>query len=1039
MKSLKAKFRKSDAHEWNKNDERLLAAVEHGEVEKVASLLAKKGASAIKLDSEGKSALHVAATRGQTDCLSVILAHGADLSITDAAGLSALHLAAKNNHVECAKKLIQSKCAVDAVDSSGKTALHHAALSGSIQTVQLLCEHKSPINLRDADGFTPLLLSARHAHADVCSTLLDWGAEINASDNNGRTALMLACESNSVSFVEVLVRRGADLWAGDSQGHDVLHYAKLSGSTEVKATLTAALHTQQESDAKSPRSPQHDQVAKLSDERITTPKKRKAPPPPISPLQNSALSSPSYIIPTGTPASSKTDTPKRFSYKEDEVRGVTLKEEVDKLQEEKSMLLETIEDLKQIVEQTAVTGPELETKTENSCTEASALVSALQSKITALTLENQQLANILKKRPSLQGGEDLKETSRPNSMASNSSFHSTQDDFDLLPQAPSTTHTLSTRPLEGSDVSGSVSPRQEDRVEEEKSEGGRGGSKEEIRLLKQALESVQDKLLESRKENRSLEAQLKPGIVSESGQEREEDQRNREREREEELLESLAELQAKLTETQERYHQAVEEVQELRTQIGRGGGERGSDGVEKQEGQRHVSSLEHEVKQMKAQLVQSGSEQEKAAQRIKQLEEALSRAEEDRESVKEQERRTAHMGELYKEAQEEIRMLQEALRGTVPVEAAAKDFEEMKAELNEVIAGLQRRLLELSHSYSDTKSQLSATQKQLAEAKAESTAASFSSSASSEQQQQQVQILKTKVEELQTLFTETEKKYSVAQQEISFLRQEAEVQAQGSVALTDHTQVVSSLGNAIKELESQSEALKQQLSQKALQVDALQNRLTVEKDITPDDSVSRLEHETMREGLEGEVNHLTQLLQGALRKQDEMALEAAAAWQKARESRAEWEALQELVMSTEKENQTLTSRLAESQDAVSQLKQLVENHVSSEREKNKRIDDLSREVGKLKDALNSLSQLSYSSSSSSKRQQQSQQLETMQQQIKQLQYQLAESKKQHHEIVSVYRMHLLYAVQGQMDEDVQKALKQILMMCKMPSQAKEAC
>lgn len=155
------------------------------------------------------------------------------------------------------------------------------------------------------------------------------------------------------------------------------------------------------------------------------------------------------------------------------------------------------------------------------------------------------------------------------------------------------------------------------------------------------------------------------------------------------------------------------------------------------------------------------------------------------------------------------------------MEAAAKDFDEMKAELNEVIAGLQRRLLELSHSFSDTKSQLSVAQKQLAEARAESSAAS---SSSSEQQQQQVQLLKTRLEELQTLLAETEKKYSAAQQEISVLRQEAEAQAQGSVALADHTQVVSSLGNAIKELESQSEALKQQLSQKTLQLDALQNR-----------------------------------------------------------------------------------------------------------------------------------------------------------------------------------------------------------------------
>lgn len=37
---------------------------------------------------------------------------------------------------------------------------------------------------------------------------------------------------------------------------------------------------------------------------------------------------------------------------EEELRSVVLKEEIEKLQEEKSMLLETIEDLKQIVEQT---------------------------------------------------------------------------------------------------------------------------------------------------------------------------------------------------------------------------------------------------------------------------------------------------------------------------------------------------------------------------------------------------------------------------------------------------------------------------------------------------------------------------------------------------------------------------------------------------------------------------------------------------------------------------------------------------------------
>lgn len=57
-----------------------------------------------------------------------------------------------------------------------------------------------------------------------------------------RTALMLATESSAVSVVEVLVQRGADQSAVDTEGHDVLHYAKVSGSSEAKTALSAALN-----------------------------------------------------------------------------------------------------------------------------------------------------------------------------------------------------------------------------------------------------------------------------------------------------------------------------------------------------------------------------------------------------------------------------------------------------------------------------------------------------------------------------------------------------------------------------------------------------------------------------------------------------------------------------------------------------------------------------------------------------------------------------------------------------------------------------
>lgn len=223
--------------------------------------------------------------------------------------------------------------------------------------------------------------------------------------------------------------------------------------------------------------------------------------------------------------------------------------------------------------------------------------------------------------PSLSGNE-LKENSRPNSVASNSSFHSTHDEF----QSPAP----SAKQVEGG---GHLVKLQEEEDE--------GRSKEEIGILKQELESLQIKLLEARNECCSLQAQLN----SNRGREREEDGSVREKIREEELIESLAELQAKLTDTQERYHQAMEEVEDLKAQMGRGEDEL-------------TEKLENEIKELKARLVQMGSEKDETAQQIRQLEEALQRTEEERRMAKEKERRTAQFENLYKEAQEEVRMLQ---------------------------------------------------------------------------------------------------------------------------------------------------------------------------------------------------------------------------------------------------------------------------------------------------------------------------------------------------------------------------------------------
>lgn len=218
------------------------------------------------------------------------------------------------------------------------------------------------------------------------------------------------------------------------------------------------------------------------------------------------------------------------------------------------------------------------------------------------------------KHPSATGDEDLKESSRPNSMTSNSSFHSTQDELDVYAGSCEDKEASSERRLDG---------------------------EEEVRLLRQALESVQLKLLETRKENRSLQSQLRPQW--------DKDERARDKGREDELMESLAELQAKLTDTQERYHQTLEEVEELRAQLG------AEDGRDVHAWAR----LQQEVVQLEDRLVQSASEKEEAAGRTRELEAALARAEEEQQQrLLEEEQKVAEIEELYKEAQEEIRILQ---------------------------------------------------------------------------------------------------------------------------------------------------------------------------------------------------------------------------------------------------------------------------------------------------------------------------------------------------------------------------------------------
>ncbi|XP_058720639.1 ankycorbin isoform X1 [Poecile atricapillus] len=973
MKSLKAKFRKSDTNEWNKNDDRLLQAVENGDPEKVASLLGKKGASATKQDSEGKTAFHLAATKGHAECLRIMVTHGADVTAQDGAGHSALHLAAKNSHPDCVKRLLQSKCPADSTDNSGKTALHYAAACGCLQAVQLLCEHKCPINIKDLDGNIPLLLAVQHGHTEVCKYLLDHGADINTRDKNGRTALMMACEASSLNMVDAFLRRGADVSLVDVFGQNALHYAKLSENTGIQNLLSSKIS--QDAEAKSPtKAKQHDQGSKLSSERSGTPKKRKAPPPPISPIQINDLSSPHSS--TSTPMTGKGHT--------------FFADQVCKQEEFSSLHRDNKDGLSD-----STTGADslLDASSE---ADQQDLFLLMQAKIASLTLHNKELQDKLQERAPKEGDSAVES-------------YSTQTQFDQTAERQNEFLTQELKPtLNATQIQEKLtSPREV-----------------KMKYLQEDLQDVQRKLENSEAKRKHVETQVQ-SRVPETGHLNSPD-----------ISENGSDINWKFQETQNRHEEAVKEVLNVQRQK--------KPGLVCSESEETSSDLTMlvtygEVEGLKQELKKALEESERQKEKVRELQKMF----EDREqnvagklSVEECEemknsycsvidninQEKALLIERYKEGQEEIKRLQDKLTNQMQLESSA-EAGERKDVMHRTIDELNRQLTELSQLYKEAQTELEDYRKKKT---LDDITSDYIPRDEHEKLMEITNSLKYKAE---NELSEVKSQYTKVLDEAEELKQLLDTQKQNSLPITEHRQVINALRNTIKEMEEEINELKRLLSNKESELRSLEKTLLEEKAAINDAMVPKATYEKLQSSLEGEVSALSSKLKDVIREKENISLDAMKLRNEILHLKEAKEGMHTLLEAKEQEVADLQHKYHQVQEALIEMK----NSSKIEEDKDKKINEMSKEISKLKEALNSLSQLSYSTSAPKR---QSQQLEVLQQQVKQLQNQLTETKKQHQEIVSVYRMHLLYAVQGQMDEDVQKVLKQILSMCKSQSQKK---
>ncbi|XP_032159777.1 ankyrin repeat and SOCS box protein 10 isoform X2 [Mustela erminea] len=187
----------------------------------------------------GRTALHEACAAGHAACVHVLLVAGADPNIPDQDGKLPLHLCQGAGTLECAELLLRFGAKVDGrSEEEEETPLHVAARLGHVELADLLLRRGACPNARNAEGWTPLLAAcdvrcASPANAEattarclqLCRLLLSAGAEADAADQDKQRPLHLACRRGHAAVVELLLSCGVSANAMDYGGHTALHCA----------------------------------------------------------------------------------------------------------------------------------------------------------------------------------------------------------------------------------------------------------------------------------------------------------------------------------------------------------------------------------------------------------------------------------------------------------------------------------------------------------------------------------------------------------------------------------------------------------------------------------------------------------------------------------------------------------------------------------------------------------------------------------------------------------------------------------------------
>ncbi|XP_045419389.1 inversin isoform X2 [Lemur catta] len=207
-----------------------------------ADALLKAGADVNKTDHSQRTALHLAAQKGNYRFMKLLLTRRANWMQKDLEEMTPLHLTTRHRSPKCLALLLKFMAPgeVDTQDKNKQTALHWSAYYNNPEHVKLLIKHDSNIGIPDVEGKIPLHWAANHKDPSAVHTvrcILDAAPTeslLNWQDYEGRTPLHFAVADGNVTVVDVLTSyESCNITSYDNLFRTPLHWAALLGHAQI--------------------------------------------------------------------------------------------------------------------------------------------------------------------------------------------------------------------------------------------------------------------------------------------------------------------------------------------------------------------------------------------------------------------------------------------------------------------------------------------------------------------------------------------------------------------------------------------------------------------------------------------------------------------------------------------------------------------------------------------------------------------------------------------------------------------------------------